>query len=141
YIEQPYAQLIREGTRFWDVGGLDANLGLGGLKLRAQTLETVLAGGVALATPPEAGAPVRTGHRFLFEPEPPDHWLEWQPLVAIGSSMLPPGAALPAPLRAKATWKHGGLMNLTRSRSREGWVLKTEDGLLGPADLLAPDPK
>ncbi len=139
HVEQPYAQLIRGGTRFWDVGGVEANLGLGGLKLRADALETVLAGGVALATPPFAGEVVRTGHRFVLEPAPPEGWLSWQPLIAIGSSMLPPGAALPAPLRARATWKNSGLMSLSRQRSREGWVLKVEQGLLGPSDMLAPD--
>jgi hypothetical protein len=139
HIEQPYAQLIRRGTRFWDVSGVEAALGLGGLKLRADTIETVLAGGVALATPPFAGEVVRTGHRFVLEPEAPDGWLSWQPLVAIGSSMLPPGSALPAPLRARTSWRVGGLMTLSRQRSREGWVLKVEQGLLGPLDMLASD--
>ena len=50
--------------------------------------------------------------------------------------MLPPGAPLPGPLRATARWTQGTL--ITRQRRRQGWVLQTDDGLLGPADLLVP---
>ena len=60
--------------------GLEATVGLSGFGLELQSLEALLAGGVALGTPPDAGAVVRTGHRFTFEPEPPDEWLEWAPM-------------------------------------------------------------
>ncbi len=137
HIDRAFVQLIRRATRFWDVGGVEATVGLTGLTVRADTIETVLTGGVALATPPDAGEVVRTGHRFVLASEPRDEWLDWQPLVAIGSDMLPAGAPLPHPLRATIGWKQGLL--ISRHRSRHGWVLQTDAGLLGPTDLLVPD--
>ena len=58
-------------------------------------------------------------------------------MVMIGSSMLPPGAPLPTPLRLRIGWREGRW--ITRAKSRQGWVLQTDDGLLGPADLLGPN--
>ncbi len=136
HIDQPFAQLIRQGTRFWDVGGVEASVGLAGVTVRVETLQTVLTGGVALATPPEAGEVVRTGHRFRLEPQAPEDWLAWEPMAVVGSSMLPPGAPVPAPLRATVNWRQGRL--IARQKSRQGWVLQTEHGLIGPADLFVP---
>jgi hypothetical protein len=137
HVEKAYAQLIRQGTRFWDVGGVEATMGLTGMTLEMESLEALLAGGVALATPPDAGDVVHTGHRFGLESEPPEDWVTWQPLVVIGSDLLPPGAPLPAPLRARSGWTKGRW--ISRQRSRQGWVLQTDEGVLGPADLLRPD--
>ena len=137
HIGSAYAQLIRQHTRFWGTGGVEAKLGLGGLSLQVRSLETLLRGSVALATPPEAGDVVRTGHRFPFEADPPEDWLDWQPLTVIGSSMLPPGAPLPNPLRATIGWTQGWWIG--RERSRQGWVLQITQGLIGPADLLRPN--
>jgi hypothetical protein len=54
----------------------------------------------------------------------------------VGSSLLPRGAILPAPLRATLGWEQGWLIDT--ERRRESWVLPTDQGLLGPAELLAP---
>ncbi len=138
HIEKAYAQLVRQRSRFWDAGGVEASVGLTGLSFKLKSLESVLAGGIAMATPPDAGEPVRNGHRFALEQSAPEDWLQWHPMAVIGSSMLPPGAALPAPLRARAGWKQGWW--ITRNRSRQGWILQMPDGLLGPADVLRPQP-
>jgi hypothetical protein len=142
HILQPFVQLIRPNTRFWDSGGLQAHVGLTGVTIDIDSAEALLSGGVARAPPPPelaGGDVVRTGHRFVMSPEPEDKWLQWQPLVAIGSSLLPPGVSPPSPMRAMIGWKQGRLFST--SRSRHGWVLQTTDGLLGPADLLKPGDK
>jgi hypothetical protein len=137
-IRKAYRDLIREGTRFWDTGGVRAKLGLGGFSFEMNSLDEVLAGGVGFATPPpeQAGEAVRTGHRFTLHAEPQERWLTWQPVVAVGSALLPSGAALPQPMRATIGWKQGFLVK--GSHTRQGWVLQTEEGLIGPADLLVP---
>ncbi|TDJ56804.1 MAG: MCE family protein [Planctomycetota bacterium] len=137
HIDRAYAQLIRSDTRFWDVGGLDATVGLTGVNIRVENLEALLAGGVALATPPGGGEAVGTGYRFALSGRPPEGWLQWQPMAVIGSSLLPSGAPLPSPRRATVAWTQGRL--ISRQRHRQGWVLQTDQGLLGPADLLVPD--
>lgn len=134
HVRKPFAQLVRPQTRFWSVGGFEMHLGISGLSAKMESLEGLVAGGVALATPPEAGDVVRTGHRFRLEEGPKDEWLAWEPLVVIGSSALPPGSAVPTPLRAVMAWKEGRWIK--SERFRRGWVLQTDEGLLGPADVL-----
>jgi len=136
HVHKAFRQLIREQTRFWDAGGLRTDLSLTGLTIELDSLEALLAGSVAIATPPpdEAGDAVLTGHRFSLRPEREDDWLEWAPQIAVGSSLLPAGAVLPQPLRATIRWKQGFLIK--KARSQGGWVLQTTNGLLGPNDLL-----
>jgi hypothetical protein len=136
HIQQPYAQLIRPQTRFWDVGGVQATFSLTGVSIDIDSAEALLTGGVALATPPGAGEVVRTGHRFVMDTEPKVEWLAWQPRVAIGSSLLPAGMSPPSPQRASLGWEEGRIFS--SEESRHGWVLQTDDGLLGPADLVKP---
>ncbi len=136
HIQKAFTELVREQTRFWNAGGLHAQLGLRGMTIEAESLDTLLAGGVALATPPSGGAVVRNGHRFVIEDKPKNEWLTWQPMVDIGNPLLPAGAPLPSPLRAVKTWRQG-LLN--SEKTRRGWVLQTDIGLLGPADLLLPN--
>lgn len=136
HVQKAYAQLIRVDTRFWNVSGVEAHLGISGISFEFESMEAFLVGGVALATPADAGDVVHTGHRFGLEAEPPEDWLQWEPLVVIGSSLLPPGAVMPAPMRAVIGWEEGGWIK--SERSRRGWVLQTRRGLLGPADLMQP---
>lgn len=138
-VSKAYRQLIRPETRFWSVGGIDAQVGIRGLSVEVDSLETLLAGGVAIATPPHAGEVAPMGYRFHLDDKPVDEWLQWAPLVAIGNSLLPPGSQHPTPIRAALEWKQGRWV--TSEKSRQGWVLQTERGLLGPADLLCPDEK
>ena len=137
HIHKAYTTLIRPETRFWNVGGFDAQVGLKGVSFHVDSIESLLAGGVALATPPDAGDIVRTGHRFEVQAAPEDNWLDWEPVVFIGNNYLPPGSIMPSPMRAAIAWKSGRWF--TSQRSRDGWVLQTESGLLGPADLFRPD--
>ena len=142
HIQQPFVQLIRPNSKFWDAGGIRANMGLTGVTLEIDSPESLFTGGVALATPPPeqaGGDVVRTGHRFQLAAKADDEWLAWQPMVAIGSSLLPPGIVPPSPLRATIGWKQGRWIK--GQRSVQGWVLETENGLLGPADLLKPGEK
>ena len=138
HIESRYAPLIRQNSRFWRVGGVKAELGISGVELDIDSLPTLLKGGVGIATPPQdrAGEPVRTGHRFTLAPAAQSEWLRWEPLVAVGSTLLPPGASLPRNVRAKLAWKQGRIF--AGARSRQGWILPTERGVLIPLDLLEP---
>jgi len=136
YIEPAYAGLIRPETKFWDVGGLRVEMGLTkGLKIEAESLASVIAGGVAFATPPGSGTAVANGHRFELHRDAEDEWTQWKPALPVGSALLPPGAPRPSPLRATLTRDRGGWF--TAARERRGYVLAVGEGLLGPADLLA----
>jgi len=136
HIEQPYAPLIRPETKFWDIGGVDFFLGITGVTVDVESLSSLMLGGVALATPPDAGEQVTTGHRFTLHHEVDEDWLAWQPNVPLGSELLPPGSRVPSPERARLAWKE---TILRMRKARTGWVLQTDAGLLGPTDLLTTD--
>jgi len=80
FIDAPYDRLVTRATRFWNASGIDLTLGADGMKLRTQSLASVLAGGVAFETAPTAQdvGPVSSGAEFtLFDDQaaamaPPD---------------------------------------------------------------------
>ena len=131
-IRAPYRELVREDTRFWERSGASLTLGLDGLELDIESLRTLLAGGIALATPSRPGARAVAGQRFELASEPEEEWLEWRPALPLGGS----GALGPTPelVRVQLSWVEGRL--LSRERARSGWLLPTPKGLVGPADLL-----
>ena len=51
YIEPAYSHLVRKHTRFWNASGLNVQAGLGGVKIHSESLLSLLAGGIAFATP------------------------------------------------------------------------------------------
>jgi hypothetical protein len=137
WIMPAYAKLVHEDSVFWETGGLEADLNLmGGLKLELDSLQSLLLGGIAFATPTSVGKGVRTGHRFVLHDGPEKAWEAWSPPLPVGSALLPAGSSLPEPLRVGLHWRAG--MILKRDRERTGWGLLLADGLVGPADLLAP---
>jgi len=138
HVPSRYTALIRAQTRFWNVGGLDAEVGLRGVSFKLESVETLLAGGVALATPPAAGEVVRNGHFFVLEEKPQPEWLAWEPMIVVGTPFLPPGSVMSAPMRAVLGWSEGRW--LKSEKTRRGWVVQTQRGLVGPADLLSPEP-
>ncbi len=140
HVEQAYRGLIRDGSRFWSQSGLRAEIGLGGVSVETGSLPELLSGSIAFATPPadDAGDAVLTGHRFPLADEVDSDWKDWSPGVTVGSQLLPPGTTLPNPQPAVLAWRSG--LVIKWSRSRHGWILKTDRGILGPADLLTSTP-
>ena len=132
-IRAPYAELVREDTRFWESGGVDVSLGLGGLSVELESVRTLFVGGIALSTPTRPGQRVRTGHRFVLHEEPEAGWLTWQPALAMGSELLPPGTLVPELVRVRHAWEKG-LWGWDKSRT--GWCLPVSGGLVGPEDVL-----
>lgn len=85
-IEPEYAPLIRERTRFWNASGISADFGLfAGLSVRADSLQSVLTGAIAFATPDRAGAEIPDGQLFDLEAEPPDSWARWDPRIPLAN--------------------------------------------------------
>ena len=85
-IEPRYAPLVRTGTRFWNASGIGVDAGLfKGVKVRTESLEALLEGGIAFATPnnPEMGGPAKAGQTFALHDEANDQWLQWVPKIAL----------------------------------------------------------
>jgi paraquat-inducible protein B len=53
FVRSPYEELVHPETRFWNAGGVDLTLGSQGLRIRANSWEQLLSGGIAFATPTE----------------------------------------------------------------------------------------
>lgn len=78
-IEDHYAPLVTDKSRFWNASGVDFQFGLfSGARLRTESLEAILAGGIAFATP-EQGDPVTPETSFELADEPKPEWLKWTP--------------------------------------------------------------
>jgi paraquat-inducible protein B len=63
FINAPYDRFVTTETRFWQASGIDVTLDASGLQVQTESLASLLLGGVAFGTPPNAP---------LGEPAPPD---------------------------------------------------------------------
>jgi paraquat-inducible protein B len=51
FVRKPYDRLVRPVTHFWNASGLSIKIASGGLHIEMQSLQSVLAGGIAFDTP------------------------------------------------------------------------------------------
>lgn len=91
-IEAAYAPLVRDGTRFWNASGISIDVGLfKGAKIRADSLESILAGGIAFSTPNNGDQlpRVQNGETFALNDEVQEEWLQWRPKIALQTAVTP----------------------------------------------------
>ncbi len=83
-IEPRHAALVRGGSRFWNASGIGVEVGLlKGAQIRTESLEAILEGGIAFATPDEV-RPVQPGQTFALFDAPQPEWLQWAPKIPLG---------------------------------------------------------
>jgi paraquat-inducible protein B len=83
FVQPRYAKLVREGSRFWDVSGVQVRFGIfRGLDIDIESLNSLVAGGIAFATPHGSRA-AKDGRVFRLHDGPSGEWLEWAPEIAI----------------------------------------------------------
>jgi paraquat-inducible protein B len=89
-IKQRYAKLVRNGSKFWNVSGLDVSVGLfRGLEVNMESLRSLAVGGIAFATPDvPKDLPARDGTAFLLYNKPEKEWLEWTPKIPLAPVKL-----------------------------------------------------
>jgi len=85
FIKQRYANLVRNGSKFWNVSGVDVSAGLfRGVEIKVESLRSLVAGGIAFATPNDSKAAIaKPGTVFPLYDGPKKEWLEWTPRVPI----------------------------------------------------------
>jgi paraquat-inducible protein B len=85
FVNQRYARLVRVGSRFWVVGGVDVDFSLfRGVEINIQSLRSLITGGIAFATPEDSKSPpAKDGTIFLLHDKPQKEWLEWTPTIPI----------------------------------------------------------
>ncbi|CAH0533463.1 Intermembrane transport protein YebT [Vibrio stylophorae] len=78
-IEPQYTYLIRRNSRFWNQSGIDVELGLSGANIKTGSLDSLVRGGIAIATPenqPLQNKATR-GQHFALEDKAPVDWQKW----------------------------------------------------------------
>lgn len=81
-IEEQYKKIIRENSKFWNASGIHVSGGLlSGINVSTESLDSLMTGGIALATPDndDMGEAVTPGHRFELFIEAKDQWMKWSP--------------------------------------------------------------
>ncbi|QRY79539.1 MCE family protein [Pseudomonas sp. PDNC002] len=153
HIEPEYAQLVNTSTRFWNVSGVTVSGGLDGIKLKSESLQTLIAGGIAFDTPDPKAAPVTRVRRFAL--------LDSEEAAHTAGQMIELRASTADGLKEGTVLRYKGLevgrveqvelskdlqgvqlkARLTRAAeriARQGtrfWVVKPEVGLSGVANL------
>ena len=148
FIDAPFDQLVNGAVRFWNVSGISVNASLGGVDIKAGSLDTILLGGVAFCLPDgvQAGAPVTDGADFklydnygALQEQPYEYSLEY--VVQFRQSLrgLLPGA--PVEYRGIPIGSVRRIMTTELLADPEGQraaaipvLIKIEPGRLGLAD-------
>lgn len=113
-IASRYARLVRTNSVFWNVSGVTANFGLSGFHVHADSLQSLIEGGIAFATPNEEGAPAAGGSVFSLRGDPPKHHEKWKPRIWIGrkgQDPSPNAAELAEPQKVHHLGKDAGDKN------------------------------
>ncbi len=85
-IYPEFQPIIHRGSRFWNAGGVKVIAGLfSGVSVQTESIETIMAGGVAMATPEgeEMGSSARDGDHFILADKPEDAWQQWAPKIRL----------------------------------------------------------
>lgn len=84
-VAAAYRRLVRQNTKFYSVSGIDAYFGFLGIKVRADSVEAIAAGGLAFATPEGAGmgGPAKEGQIFDLYDKADAAWLKWSPAIPL----------------------------------------------------------
>jgi paraquat-inducible protein B len=85
-IENRYAPLVRKNSKFYNVGGINVEIGVLSADIRAQSLKTLISGGVAFVTPDMPGDLAPNGTAFRLYEKPDDAWLGWSPKIQLDES-------------------------------------------------------
>jgi len=95
-IFKKYVPLVRENSVFFNVSGIDFGLFSG---LKTESLEALVSGGVAFATPDEdtMGKRAQKGWIFQLHDKAEGSWLRWAPRIPLELKGSPPKKKFPKP--------------------------------------------
>ncbi len=87
-----YAPLVRKNSVFWTVSGADVHGGiLTNVHVKLGSLQSLISGSVAFASPNEINDPAQDGQEFQLHADPKDEWLKWSPLIDLPGDPPKPG--------------------------------------------------
>ncbi|MDO6685997.1 MULTISPECIES: PqiB family protein [unclassified Agarivorans] len=82
-IDSNYRHLVRANSVFWNASGVDVKLGLGGADIRLDSMETLLTGGIAFATPETTPLAelANDNDKYQLQSTYDEKWLQWSPSI------------------------------------------------------------
>ncbi|WNC70510.1 MlaD family protein [Thalassotalea psychrophila] len=80
-IEEQHKHLVNNKTKFYNASGIKIDAGLfSGVKVDTTSIDAILAGGIAFATPEDNQATaIDNGHIFELNSEAEENWHNWKP--------------------------------------------------------------
>jgi paraquat-inducible protein B len=82
FIEPCYAHLVRKNSRFYNASALGLEINLSGIKVKTETVETMINGGIVLVTPTKFDEQAENMQVFTLKSEPKEEWLDWHPQLS-----------------------------------------------------------
>lgn len=89
------AALVHKGTKFWMASGIKMSGGLfSGFTIDSESVESIVAGGIAMATPAgeKMGARAGNGDHFTLRAKSESGWLDWSPEIRLDTGAAQPAA-------------------------------------------------
>ncbi|NQY86702.1 MAG: MCE family protein [Colwellia sp.] len=85
-IAKRYAPLVSSGSKFWNASGIKIKASIfSGIKIDSESIETLIAGGIAFATPASNNDDSEQAPQsFTLHQDVDSDWLAWQPKITIG---------------------------------------------------------
>lgn len=83
HIEPQYSHLVNQTSQFWDASGIKVDVGIfSGAKIEAGSLETLLAGGINVATKAttQDNNRLANGSIIKLQHKVQNEWQEWAPI-------------------------------------------------------------
>ena len=88
-IAKKYAPLVTNESQFWNTSGFSVEAGIfAGVDIDSESIETLIAGGIAFATPESSAQDVThnavsQGQHFTLHKKAKDDWKAWQPKIKL----------------------------------------------------------
>lgn len=79
FIAPCFAHLIRKNSYFFNAGGIGMDLSLFGAKIKTETLESIISGGIGVLTPDEILDPAKNMDVFRLNEDFDEDALQWSP--------------------------------------------------------------
>ncbi|RWX57252.1 MlaD family protein [Photobacterium chitinilyticum] len=82
-VEQEYSHLVRTDTVFWNVSGLDVTIGLTGASVQTGTVDSLIRGGIAFATPEKQplSSKAKQETHYLLNKQAKPEWKTWRTAI------------------------------------------------------------
>lgn len=91
FIDPCYQALIRENSVVYLPSAIGVDVSLLGAKLRTETIETMVSGGIGIINPEDLAPQANDGRRFTLQNDVEEEWYSWKPAYAIDLQCSPEG--------------------------------------------------